>query len=186
MAVVKYFEPFLPSTAIYTVITALKWALIHLLRTIFRRISQLVETRPIALTLVTVADTEIDIMYEFPSASNIVFTPCQSNPSKATVDRSLTAAKMLLQLREGYQVSQVALLDVISCCRFLCKQALCSFKADVISALGNSFEGALAHINLEGYDQFKNIDTNYLFEKYCIDNLGCLVSITLCSFYVYL
>ena len=131
-------------------------------------------------------DTEIDIMYEFPSASNIVFTPCQSNPSKATVDRSLTAAKMLLQLREGHQVSQVALLDVISCCRFLCKQALCSFKADVISALGNSFEGALAHINLESYDQFKNIDTNYLFEKYCIDNLGCLVSITLCSFYVYL
>ena len=37
-------------------------------------------------------DTEIDIMYEFPSATNIVFPPCQSNPSKATVDPSLTAA----------------------------------------------------------------------------------------------
>ena len=53
----------------------------------------------------------------------------------------------------------------------------------MITALGNSFEAAISHIDLESYDQFKSIDTNYLFEKYCIDNLGCLVSRSAC--YVY-
>ena len=126
-----------------------------------------------------------DMIYEFPSTSNSLMPRCQGT-STASFDRSLTAAKMLLQLREGHQVSQVALLDVISCCRFLCKQALSMFKADVITALGNSFEVAIAHIDLESYDQFKSIDTNYLFEKYCIDNLGCLVSRSACMHVVYI
>ena len=68
---------------------------------------------------------EDDRTYEFPSTSNSLM-PRYQGTSTATFDQSLslTAAKMLLQLREGHQVSQVALLDVISCCRFLCKQAL--------------------------------------------------------------
>lgn len=92
-------------------------------------------------------------------------------------DPSLVAAEMLLQLREGHQVSQVALTDVVSGCRSICSQALNMLRRDVIAALGSSNEAAstIAHINLEDYDQFKNIDTNYLFEKYCIDHLGCLV-----------
>lgn len=59
----------------------------------------------------------------------------------------------------------------------LCGQALNMLKRDVMAALGSSNEGTstIACINLEEYDQFKNIDTNYLFEKYCIDHLGCLV-----------
>ena len=96
-------------------------------------------------------------------------------------DPCLAAVKMLLELREGHQVSQAALTDVVSGCRMLCGQALNMLKRDVIAALGSSNEGTstIAHINLEEYDQFKNIDTNYLFEKYCIDHLGCLVR-TLC------
>jgi hypothetical protein len=58
----------------------------------------------------------------------------------------------------------------------LCRQALSMLMKDVIATFGSSSEGALARIDLEGYDQFKNIDTNYLFEKYCVDHLGCLVN----------
>lgn len=54
---------------------------------------------------------------------------------------------------------------------------------DIIATLGSSSEAAITRINLEEYDQFKNIDTNYLFEKYCVDHLGCLVNtdIVLCE-----
>lgn len=63
----------------------------------------------------------------------------------------------------------------------LCGQAINMLKRDVMAALGSSNEGSstIARIDLEEYDHFRNIDTNYLFEKYCIDHLGCLVR-TLC------
>jgi len=81
--------------------------------------------------------------------------------------------KMLLQLREGHQVSQVALAEVISCCRSLCNTALTHLKTDLATALLN---GEDPNIAPENYDPFKNVDMNYLFEKYCCDHLGCLVS----------
>ena len=114
-------------------------------------------------------DTHMD--YDFASGSN--FTILQD----PTVT-NLAAAKMLLQLREGHQVSQVALTEVVSGCRLLCNQALIQLRADVTAALSSPEEGVIAHLNLkEDYDPFKNIDTNYLFEKYCVEHLGCLVSI---------
>ena len=85
-------------------------------------------------------------------------------------DQTLAAAKMLLSLREGHQVSQVALTEVISGCRLLCNRALNQLKIDVVNSSDNST------IDLGDYDPFKSIDTNYLFEKYCVEHLGCLVS----------
>ena len=68
------------------------------------------------------------------------------------------SAQMLLELREGHQVSQAALRDVVSGCRLLCSQALNMLKRDMIAALGssNEFKGTstIASIDLEGYDQF--------------------------------
>lgn len=85
----------------------------------------------------------------------------------------LEAAKMLLQLREGHQVSHIALAEVISCCQSLCNAALTHLKTDLDKAVESGEDTNLA---LENYDPFKGVDTNYLFEKYCIDHLGCLVS----------
>ena len=69
---------------------------------------------------------------------------------------------MLLALREGHQVSQVALAEVISGCRSLCNYALNQLKVDLTGAVNYS-ENSL--VDLEDYDPFKDIDTNYLFEK---------------------
>ena len=100
-----------------------------------------------------------------------------------TPSGSIEAAKMLLQLREGHQVSQAALVDVISCCRYLCTQVLKSYRTDIVASLGSYVEDTISKISLESYDQFKDIDTNYLFEKCCTDNLGCLVS-SYCPTYI--
>ena len=89
------------------------------------------------------------------------------------------AAKMLLQLREGHQVSQVAISEVVAGCRLLCSQALDNFKRDItIASQANDGEGEdLSIILNRDYDPFRNIDTNYRFEKFCIDHLGCLVNL---------
>ena len=112
------------------------------------------------------------------------FESAFSEPHEATftqasatsdADQAFAAAKMLLALREGHQVSQVALAEVISGCRLLCNHALNRLKMDIAGGVDCS-EDRL--INFEDYDPFKNIDTNYLFEKYCVQHLGCLVSVS--------
>ena len=115
--------------------------------------------------------------HEGGAVESDVSCPGESMTSaKRRSSSSSVAAKMLLQLREGHQVSQAALADVISCCRHLCTQVLKSFRMDLIASLGPSMEDKMFEINLESYDPFQQIDTNYLFEKFCRENLGCLVS----------
>ena len=50
-------------------------------------------------------------------------------------DRTVMAAKMLLQLREGCQVSQVAMSEIVSSCRSICSQALDSLNHDIVTAI---------------------------------------------------
>ena len=83
-------------------------------------------------------------------------------------------------------MSQVALAEVVSGCRLLCNEALMQMKTDVVAALGSANAGLIAHINFEDYDQFKGIDTNYLFEKYCVTHLGCLVRICATCMYAFM
>jgi len=77
-----------------------------------------------------------------------------------------------------HQVSQAAISEVVSCCRSVCNQAVNDLKSDIISALNKSGpEGEDLCLALnKDYDPFESIDTNYRFEKFCINNLGCLVS----------
>ena len=99
--------------------------------------------------------------------------------SASVMNATMVAAKLLLRLREGHQVSQVAISEVISGCRLLCNQALDNLKGDVVKALKTSGdeEKQLSLVLNANYDPFENIDTNYLFEKFCVDHLGCLVSL---------
>ena len=117
-------------------------------------------------------DQEVEVFdFDVPSPGKDA-TPV----SPQTISGSMEAAKMLLKLREGHQVSQAALGDVISSCRLLCTQALKSFRTDIVASLGSSVEGKISEIDLDCYDPFQHIDSNYLFEKFCTENLGCLVS----------
>ncbi len=60
----------------------------------------------------------------------------------------------------------------------LCSRALDNLKRDITTALQtNDPEGKELSIILNReYDPFQSIDTNYRFEKFCVDHLGCLVS----------
>ena len=91
------------------------------------------------------------------------------------------AAKFLLQLREGRQISQVAVSDVIDGCKALCKKTADKMK--------NTFQLSLAAADIaledvpgmtdifaQDPDPFRGVETNYLYEKFCIEHLGCVVS----------
>lgn len=92
----------------------------------------------------------------------------------------VTSAKFLLQLREGRQLTQVAIADVTAGCKTLCKQAVDRINDGIEAALKNagicceSVPGLRDAMNSDP-DPFKGVDTNYLFEKFCIEHLGCLV-----------
>ena len=91
--------------------------------------------------------------------------------------QALTAAKMILQLREGHQVSQVAIAEIMSNCRLLCNQSVDHLKKSVYDVLNISepLTQSVQSVLQQEYDPFKGIDTNYLFEKFCVDNLGLVV-----------
>ena len=81
-------------------------------------------------------------------------------------------AKMMLQLREGRQVSQIGLTEIISSCRQLCSQAIDNLKMEVRAVLVDQPKNDTIEQVLE-----KRYDPFHLFEKYCVQELGCLVSI---------
>ena len=86
--------------------------------------------------------------------------------------------QILLTLREGRQISEAAIDDVISGCKSLCQHTIMAMKGKVLDHV------AEAGIELPGlhdiidtkYNPFDGIDTNYLFERFCVEHLGCLVS----------
>ena len=94
--------------------------------------------------------------------------------------KTVTVAKFILQLREGRQISQVAISDVTIGCKSLCKQTADKIKG-VKAALASS---GINCENIPGLtdvldndpDPFQSIDSNYLFEKFCSEHLGYLVS----------
>ena len=56
-----------------------------------------------------------------------------------------SAAKMLLALREGHQVSQVAIGEIVSNCRTLCKQSIDYLKRSVDEVISSS--GQCSHVH---------------------------------------
>ncbi len=130
-------------------------------------------------------DTSIDL--NDPSSNQEVQNVDSKDLSSNRIPpQTITAANMILALREGYQVSQVAISEAISFCKVLCEQVIEAFKEDVTCALGIGFEAEqpeLETVLQKVYNPFEDIDSNYLFEKFCIDHLGCLVSLcVLCKF----
>ena len=117
-------------------------------------------------------DTSIDL--NNPSSNQDVDS--KDLPSNRISPQTIAAANMILALREGYQVSQVAISETISHCKVLCEQVIEAFKEDVRCALGEVEQPELETVLQKVYKPFEDIDSNYLFEKFCIDQLGCLVS----------
>ena len=95
--------------------------------------------------------------------------------------QAVTSAKFLLKLREERQVSQVAIADVKTGCKTFCKHSVDKLKRDIERTLTNAginpetIPGLTDVLNYDP-DPFVCVDTNYRFEKFCIENLGCLVS----------
>ena len=96
-------------------------------------------------------------------------TPSGSGSSQ----RCHTAAKFLLQLREGRQISQAAVSDVINGCRTLCKQTGYELKQRVqlslVSAGINIQDVGIAHLFDQDPDPFQGVDTNYRYALSTLD-----------------
>lgn len=91
--------------------------------------------------------------------------------------RELTAAKFLLNLREGHRVSQVALADVINGCQLLCSQTVSYLKEEVFQRLHanppdmNDLEELFDDFPL----LFENVQTQYRLNKFCVDHFNLVV-----------
>ena len=102
---------------------------------------------------------------------------CSSSTPNKSID--VSAAKFLLHMREGRQVSQVAIADIIVGCNTLCNQALKEFQTKLRSDIMNAgiecsqLPSLADSVNI---DLFESVKSNYLFEKFCMEHFGCLVS----------
>ena len=120
---------------------------------------------------------------EAPTSSyadaNVTLTDCRTTQQ---FDHTIKAAKLLLHLREGRNISQAALIDVMENCHILCAQQVNNLKHEVRQKLIqanidiSSINGLEDVLNEQPSHPFEGIDTIYLFEKYCADHLGYVVS----------
>ena len=125
-------------------------------------------------------------LQEEDSAGHIEEDPLPGICAAQKVDSSkhsqtVAAARFVLQLREGHQISQAAISDVTAGCKSLCKQAADEIKEGVKATLTSaginceSIPGLLNALDSDA-NPFQSIDSNYLFEKFCSEHLGYLVS----------
>ena len=126
--------------------------------------------------------------YQFETSAVVVepintstTTTTSGNSRRVVSDLKEIAAKFLLALREGRQISQAAITDVITGCKDLCQHTILTIKGMVQGQLA---EAGIEFDQLPGlnaifdadYNPFHGVDTNHLFEGFCIEHLGCLVS----------
>ena len=118
------------------------------------------------------------------SSGGISETAPGATEEKAWVSQREAAAKFVLALREGRQISQAAVADVMCGCKELCQQTSEALKDNVQHCLANvgidleQIPG-LSDVFDTDINPFHGIDTNHLFEKFCYEHLGCLVSLSL-------
>lgn len=89
----------------------------------------------------TVLEPEHDLMDSDQEGNQVCLTGGSTVVQKADshkYSQTLTAAKFLLQLREGRQISQVAISDITTGCKSLCKQAVDWVKEDVMAKLASA------------------------------------------------
>ena len=125
--------------------------------------------------------------YNMPEEVGLEVTMPNSNRAQLSqieqIDslKTATAARFILRLREGRQISQAAISDVTTGCKNLSKQAADEVKVGVKATLlnaGITWESipGLTEVLDKDPDPFQSIDSNYLFEKFCTEHLGYLVS----------
>ena len=103
-------------------------------------------------------------------------------PCSKSYPPGFSAARFILQLRDGRQVTQVALAEIKEGCNKLCNEAVKELQIDIKDKLESAGIDCdtVSGLNESLYkevDLFANIGSNYLFEKFCIDHFGYLVSI---------
>lgn len=120
--------------------------------------------------------------YEIESDSPVM--PSVSATTAVTCDIHVVsdvrkkAAKFLLSLRDGRQISQAALTDVITGCKDLCQHTIMAIKEKIEHRLvetGVELPGLFDIFDAD-CNPFYGVHTNHLLERFCIDHLGCLVS----------
>ena len=130
------------------------------------------------------ADFESDFMNPFHDGC-CSMTPSNTHAHDSSTSTSpgssmdISAAKFLLHMREGRQTSQIAIGDIITGCNNLCNQALKALQTKLKSELvcaGIDCSVLPSLTDGVNVDLFENVKTNYLFEKYCTEHFGCLVS----------
>ena len=109
------------------------------------------------------------------------FTDDHDVPEIKSGAQIIPAAKFLLQLREGHQIAQVAIANIVAGTRTLCKNTADEVKAEVVKTLSDAgvcYESipGLQEVLDKDYDHFRCIDTNYLYEKFCLEHFGIVES----------
>lgn len=94
----------------------------------------------------------------------------------ASLSLPTRAAKFLLQLREGYRVSQVALLNILHTCNEMCVQAGNGIKQEIKDRLIKANIDTNIIDDIVVAHPFEKVNSIYLLEKYCVDHFNCLVS----------
>ena len=117
------------------------------------------------------------------SLAGIVEADLDYLTGKSIENQRRSGALFILKMKEHRRTSQLAIDDIVEGCRGLFAQAVSRVHAGVRAKLAT--EG----IEIEGLDDifenladpFDGLETCYKQEKYFLDNLGLIVSVTSCS-----
>ena len=124
-------------------------------------------------------DLEAEINETDPASSDLSTPGAPLDASTPSGSMDISAAKFLLHMREGRQISQIAIGDIISGCNRLCNEALKEFQAKIkrdLVNMGIDYSPLPSLTEGVDVDLFEKVKNNYLFEKYCTEHFGCLVS----------
>ena len=111
-----------------------------------------------------------------------LYEPAQLLDSGRQV-QGIKAAELLLNLREGRRVSQVALMDIVDSCKSICTQVIDDLKSELQQTC---LERNIDISRMEDIlskpcpNPFEEVDTMYRFEKFCVDHLDCQVCVCVC------
>ena len=106
-------------------------------------------------------------------------TPVHSKPPRQHTP-NVKAAELLLHLREGRRLSQVALTDVITTCKSVCIEVIHEFKQELREVcLQKDLDPACMEDLLSKCppNPFHEVDSIYRLEKFCVNHFNCVVSV---------
>ncbi len=95
-------------------------------------------------------------------------------------EQAVAGAKVILHLREGRKVSQVAVNDVVQISNEMCTKAINHLKQEIRDTLLQANTDSVCDSITDILDRpvphlFEGVQSTYRFEKFCVQELGCLV-----------